>query len=76
MIRFGDNTQTVLKMLDVCAFFESFQNTSSCEMRLAFWATAAICRVGPKKWPASVDLQAFKNLKVYKSNNSNFILAR
>jgi hypothetical protein len=63
-------------MLDVCAFFESFQGASSRESRLAFLGSGRhFAGSGQKKWPASVDLQAFKNLKVYKSNNFKPILA-
>jgi hypothetical protein len=36
-------------MLDVCAFFESFQGASSCESRWRFWAAAAILPDRAKK---------------------------
>jgi hypothetical protein len=54
-IRFGDNTQTVLKVLDVCAFFESFQNASSRETRLAIPArrrhfAESSQKNGPQVW--------------------------
>jgi hypothetical protein len=88
-IRFGNYSQAVLKVLDIRAFFECFQVASSGGTRLAFpgdlqlqqksqkqtgWILSG--RVVTKKWPASVNLQAFKFLKVYKSNNFNPILAR
>src|SRR5580692_8039234 len=50
-------------MLDVCAFFESFQDASSCRMRWAFPGPDRGFSGGRKKQPASMDLQASQNPK-------------
>jgi hypothetical protein len=58
-------------MLDVCAFFKSFQDASSCGTR---WAIPGLGRglSGSKKQPASVDLQASKNSKGLQEQQSTF----
>jgi hypothetical protein len=63
-IGFGDDTQTVLEVLDICAFFESFQVASSRETHVACQGDGRkSAGSSPKKWPASVDLQASKKSK-------------
>jgi hypothetical protein len=71
-IGFGDDTQAVLEVLDVCAFFESFQVASSRETHVACLGDGRnSAGSSPKKWPASVDLQASKKSKGLQEQQSH-----
>jgi hypothetical protein len=71
-IGFSDDTETVLEVLDVGAFFESFQVASSRETHVACLGDGRnSAGSSPKKWPASVDLQASKKSKGLQEQQSH-----